>query len=108
VIEVGDVRVGLQVEGAVYRHTISRGPRKGRLDYRKPEPGSLVTMTIGKKQFDAWRAQWETETGLCSECSGTGIVFAGWNHITGTRMRPCHTCGGTGNSASPHLTAKKD
>lgn len=97
VIEVDKVRVGVQVEGGVYRQTISRGPRKGKLDYRKPEPGSSVTLTIGEKQFHAWRAQWEAETGLCSECSGTGVVFAGWNNITGTRMRPCRPCGGTGN-----------
>jgi hypothetical protein len=96
---VGDVKspIGIQLSGGVYRHVKTRGPNKGKTDFRKPEPGSEVTLVVGKAQFEAWRAKWEAETGWCSECHGTGVVFAGWNHITGTRMRVCKPCGGTGD-----------
>lgn len=89
---------GVRLSGGVFRHTIQRGPRKGRTDYGKPEPFSEVTATVSLVEYETWQRKWQNETGLCFECEGTGVVFAGWDHKKGTRHRGCGACGASGNA----------
>lgn len=91
--------VGIEVKGGVYRHKITRGPRKGFPDFKKPEPGSEITLTLGILQHEAWRLQWEVETGLCHGCQGRGITVRSAG-VSGIFHRACQRCDGTGNARS--------
>lgn len=91
-IEIKNERIGVQVQGGIYPEKITRGPRKGRTNYKKPTVGSELTCTITEAQQKEWWAVWENETGLCGKCEGTGVVFGGWNHEKGTTLRECKAC----------------
>ena len=47
---------------------------------------------ITPADHDEWVGAWQTRTGLCPECMGTGEVFASWSKRDGTKMRPCGKC----------------
>jgi len=85
-----------QYDGAVYPHLITRGPRKGRPNYRKPVPGTQRTVILDDRAFEAWKLQWQNDTGLCCVCAGSGEVWAGWSAAEGNRTRPCDDCNTTG------------
>lgn len=87
------------VEGAVFKHTISKGKRKGRLDFKKPEHGSKFIFSILVSDLDKFKVEWSTRTGKCHECYGTGQEWHGWNHKTGNRFRDCRSCGASGKAA---------
>jgi hypothetical protein len=91
------------VEGAVFKHTMLKGKRKGRIDYKKPEPGSVATYPIVMTDLDKFKLEWSVKTGKCHHCYGTGQDWFGWNHITGDRYRDCQACSATGSSS---LTSK--
>lgn len=73
---------------------ITRGPRKGERTWDKITHKVAVTQSeiIDEKR------RYETETGNCAECSGTGEVWAGWHHINGHRYKTCTKCGGSGKA----------
>lgn len=87
------------VDGAVYSRTISRGPRKGEVNYKKPEPGTSMSVSVIPDEMNAWLAKWERETGYCQECKGTGFSVHGWSQDRGMRYRKCKDCGATGKIA---------
>lgn len=82
--------------GGVYRTKITRGPRKGEPNYRKPEPDTEYTVTLLKNEVEDWIAKWVSDTGYCNECWGTGYSVSGWSVQCGTRYRSCRKCSGTG------------
>ena len=86
----------VQYEGAVYPHLITRGPRKGQPNFRKPEPGTQRVCVVDQHAFDAWIPSWEERTGKCSKCDGSGQAWAGWSAASGTKFRPCPRCNETG------------
>lgn len=88
----------VEVEGGVFREKIQRGARKGKTDYKKPEPGTSATLSLSRKAWDAWKQAWEQATGLCSRCSGSGWAVTGWHHQKGTASRKCTACDGNGNA----------
>lgn len=51
---------------------------------------------IDKREEDEEKARFERETGKCHRCGGDGQDWAGWNHGTGHRWRPCKRCGASG------------
>ena len=88
----------LKLSGGVYRTRLARGPRKGEVNYRKPDPGSEATVVLPHKIHQAWVEKWEAETGYCSKCSGTTRAHIGWNATKGHSHRPCPNCKETGRS----------
>lgn len=93
----GDRETGyLVLTGGVFRRRITRGKRKGEVNFKKPEPNTLRTLVIPNVLHRAWRAQWQIETGYCAECEGTGQSWAGWGINTGNRYRQCTKCNGSG------------
>lgn len=86
----GDSIVTGDVPDGVYRS----GPRKGRPRFKGPGRRVIVT----KAELQAKAAVYETETGKCWDCKGTGQVWAGWSKADGTRYRDCPRCNATGNA----------
>lgn len=81
------------VEGGVPR-LLTRGPRKG----QKTWDGDRSKTVVAETEIAAELERYETKTGNCGDCGGTGAVFAGWSEKEGTRTRPCRRCGATGKS----------
>lgn len=84
---------GILMEGGVFRARITRGKRKGRPNYDKPEPGTKRTVVITDR--DAFAAAWEVETGKCRDCTGTRVTLKSAG-VSGTFWRTCRRCNGTG------------
>jgi hypothetical protein len=87
------------VEGGVFKEKITKGKRKGRTNYNKPEPNTKATYSIVADDLDRFKAEWSARTGKCSNCYGIGQEWAEWDHITGTRYRDCAKCKATGKAA---------
>jgi hypothetical protein len=92
--KTGDCKFIL-VTGAVYPE-ITRGRRKGHTNYKKPEPGTFLSVSVIPDEMDQWMSSWEKETGYCSKCSGTGHAWSGWSAERGNRYTPCKHCSATG------------
>ena len=84
-IVTGDIPDG------VYRS----GPRKGQPRFNKPL-GRRVVITRAELQVTA--TAYETETGKCWDCKGTGQAWAGWSRIEGAKYQECQRCAGTGEA----------
>lgn len=61
------------------------------------EPIDVVFVT--EADVEAACARYETETGRCRDCFGTGGEFAGASLADGVRLRPCRRCRETGKPA---------
>jgi hypothetical protein len=85
----------LLVTGAVYP-AITRGPRKGQPNFRKPQPGTEQTLCAVLADMDAWQDDWEQSTGKCKTCIGSGQEWRGWSAEHGDRFATCHRCDGSG------------
>jgi hypothetical protein len=86
----------VEIKGGIYDHLIERGPRKGSTNYKIPEPGSEITVSVMHLDYARWLVAWEDETGFCCKCNGTGRRVAGIGQ-DGTKYIDCRPCGGTGN-----------
>ena len=71
---------------------ISRGPRKGQRTWDKITHKVAVTKAEEQEEVN----RYESETGKCAECGGTGEMWAGWNHKTGHCYSECTKCSGSG------------
>ncbi|QSQ14082.1 hypothetical protein [Myxococcus landrumensis] len=89
------------VSGGVYSTLVKSGPRKGKPNYGKPDPGTERRLVISFVELDACKAQWEAETGKCSKCGGSGEEGAGWSKEGGSRYRTCTRCNGSGKAVTP-------
>ena len=87
-----------EVTGAVYETEFKRGPRKGEINFQKPEPGTECTVVLPKIEYQEWLEKWELDTGFCSQCSGSGFTLASGG-ASGTFYRKCNKCGGSGRVA---------
>jgi hypothetical protein len=84
------------VEGAIFKHTLLSGKRKGSINYKKPEPNSKASYPIMMTDLAKFKVEWSARTGKCHNCYGTGQEWHGWNHKTGNRYRNCTECKDTG------------
>lgn len=73
-----------------------RGRRKGQPAWRNRDRATEMTITLLESQYRAWLRKWETETGLCSNCQGSGRSWASSSAVEGSTFRPCVMCGETG------------
>lgn len=85
------------VEGAV-APLFTRGPRKGRRNWRRKDASTIRRFVVSAADADAVRGAWELDTGLCHNCSGSGQEFARWSKDHGTETRACKRCAGSGNA----------
>jgi hypothetical protein len=72
----------------------TKGPDKGGRKFFGEKKQAVVT----KAEMEAEKVRYETDTGNCASCCGTGEVFKRWNHKTGTHYKMCKKCNGTGSS----------
>jgi len=84
-----------EVTGGVYNATFKSGPRKGEVNFRKPEPGTECTVVLPRVEYRKWLEKWEIDTSLCAPCTGSGFVTHSFG-ASGTTYRKCSKCGGTG------------
>lgn len=85
-----------RVVGSVVTDFITRGPRKGKPNYRKLDRSLFLTTTVMDDDHKSWLADWETETGKCHTCEGTGKEWALWSADAGSKYRTCTRCEGDG------------
>lgn len=78
------------VTGAVCTTVFKSGPRKGELNWAKRDGSTERTLIITFKELDARERQWESDTGKCCRCFGSGNDSFG----------KCRRCGATGKAAS--------
>lgn len=72
--------------------------RKGR--YKWPKMSECREVYITPAEHEAWVDAWETRTGKCRECEGSGQVLASWSASDGSKYRPCSRCNGTGKKGA--------
>ncbi len=89
---------GVHIEGAVANEKFLRGPRKGHTNWAKKDKATEAGITISNDVHRVWLRDWEIKTGHCHKCGGTSEEWAGWDHIEGTKYRPCQRCAATGNA----------
>lgn len=89
----------LRLTGAVYP-PVTRGPRKGRPNWKKPEAGTERVVTILPDEHEAWAIAWEGKTGRCRACMGEGRRVWGVSVKDGTTYKSCRMCGGSGVPAA--------
>lgn len=75
------------VKGAVYKTEYLSGKNKGKLNFKKPEPGTYREVVVSLKELDDFIVEWEKITGWCGECYG--------NKINVYKL-PCEHCHQTG------------
>jgi RecJ-like exonuclease len=68
---------------------VSKGPNKGRPNWRKMDQATERVVIITVAEHEAWKLEWERKTGNCAECVGTGITA--WERL-------CRRCGGSGKA----------
>lgn len=96
----------VQLTGCVTTQVYSKGPRKGRPKYE----GTPQVVVVTDAEMAAERARMEREDGICGLCAGDGRLFSSWDHITGTKYKPCERCASTGKAPSavpPHHGARE-
>jgi hypothetical protein len=83
------------VKGGVPR-LLKSGPRKGEKTWRDAKTRECLVTEV---EINAEMARYETETGNCSDCGGSGKEWAGWSADGGTKYRACNKCDGSGRAA---------
>lgn len=68
----------------------TKGMNKGEPNWKKMDPATRREVYLEVEEHKAWISDWETKTGKCSECQGTGKGAGGLSDKT------CRRCGGSG------------
>ena len=79
----------------------TRGKYAGDHDWKKRDRATELRFSVGVLDMDAFKEQWERDTGNCSNCGGEGQELWSWSATEGTKYRPCSRCNGSGNPPSP-------
>jgi len=82
------------VEGCVPEGVYRSGRRQGQPRFIGPKSKVVVTQA----ELENAASEYESETGKCWDCHGTGSVLTGWRKPYGTRYATCSRCGGKGES----------
>lgn len=89
--------LGIIYEGAVPLGVYKSGPKAGRTKW--PPAKACQTFTVLKTEIDSFRASWEQETGICSDCLGKGRNAFRIPPKSDDDYRECRRCQGTGKAA---------
>lgn len=79
--------------------TYLRGPQKGQPRRGAETPGTRRDVVVSDSEADAHATNYETTTGLCYQCKGSGKQVAGWSATEGVRYCTCKRCNGSGKAA---------
>lgn len=82
--------------GAVVTKTFTKGPRKGRKNWAKENRSHDMTIPLTRGEIRGFIDRWSRETGICSNCHGSGTEVYGWSSTGGEMLRHCKACDGTG------------
>ena len=85
----------IEVRGAIPVGVMKSGPRKGSAKW----PKELQTLWMRRRNMDRTQIEWESETGQCFKCQGSGQEYRGWSRVEGEIHGPCSRCNATGKSA---------
>lgn len=80
------------IEGGVPR-LLTRGPRKGQPTWRDSEMEKAV---VSDSEIRQARLDYESHTGKCCECAGSGKRLLGWSREEGKAFTQCLRCNATG------------
>lgn len=86
------------VSGAVCLAKYTRGRKKGLKKWSGRDKTTDLTISVPQIDLVAWLNQWESSTGDCFECQGSGLEWAGWHFERGNRYRTCSRCKGARRS----------
>jgi hypothetical protein len=76
----------------------TRGKYAGAPNWKARDKATECTLSISATDLDGFVAEWERETGACSDCFGSGQSVSGWNRVDGTTYRPCRRCNSSGRA----------
>lgn len=99
------VEGGQLITGCVPDGVYARGPKKGSKRFSKPVKGSERKVVVSLQDLQQVADKYESETGSCWSCKGSGEVFAGWSRDAGVWKRQCEHCGGSGKAKSRNAAA---
>jgi hypothetical protein len=74
----------------------TRGKYAGRPDWKARDKSLDRTLALTFAELEQFQRDWETETGKCAQCYGTGRGWAGWSSAEGDRYADCRPCDATG------------
>jgi hypothetical protein len=75
--------------------------KKGKRRWPKPH----VEVVVTQAEEVAERLSYETSTGNCATCLGSGKIAGAWSREKGLSFRDCFKCGGSGK---PTATARAE
>lgn len=96
----------MKITGAI-APIVTRGKRKGLKNWRKKDKATIRNAYIRESEHDEWLSVWESKTGNCHKCQGTGEMWAGWSAKDGTRYRTCTRCSGSGSAPNKYVPRQK-
>jgi hypothetical protein len=85
---------GSMVTGSIPDGVYSRGPRKGKP--RRIGPKEVVV--VSKNEMGTAAAAYESSSGNCWDCKGTGQVPWKWVKAGGWQHKSCDRCHGSGSA----------
>jgi DnaJ-class molecular chaperone len=75
---------------------LQKGKRKGQRTWIDSK--DVAECAVTDSDIVAELAQYEKDTGNCSDCWGTGQMWIGWHHIDGHKHETCRKCSGSGKA----------
>ena len=73
---------------------ITRGPRKGRRNWRKMDKSTRREFVVSIADHLTWKLAWEQKNNRCYRCTGTGQTLASVTVADGETYQPCSRCHG--------------
>lgn len=98
---------GVMVTGAVSHVLIEKGPRKGEPNWKHRDKATEQQVFVAHGAMDARKDRYETETGVCHRCFGSGKVVQSVSIHTGATYRTCSRCDGTGRAPAQAIEVRR-
>lgn len=78
---------------------IARLLKSGKREGRRTWDGKGQTVVVTAAELSAEYLLYESETGNCHKCGGSGRALFSWCAIDGNEYETCQACDGTGKAA---------
>ncbi len=86
---------GVVIKGGVFSSLLKSGKNKGKPNFAKADAGTAREILVTFADLDAFREQWERDSGKCYQCGGSGETVAS-SGVAGRTFTKCRRCRGTG------------
>ena len=87
---------GFVIKGCVPSGVYKKGKKKGTPKFRPAIPNTERTVIVSHEKCVEHVRLYESSTGNCFVCKGSGQQWAGWSRELGEIKRPCKSCSATG------------